>query len=68
MKKSYTKYRIKINGGEESIRKIIEAVLQEEYETRKEVNDIRRNIMGLFGDIQVEIMAVSRYTKVRRLV
>lgn len=68
MKKSYTKYRIKIEGGEEAVRKVLDGVLQEEYETRKEVNEVRRCIMGLFADVRVEILAVCRYTRIRKLI
>jgi hypothetical protein len=68
MRKSYTKYRIKVSGGTEVVQQAIGSVLQEEYETRAEVNELRRCMLGLFKDLTVEIMAVSRYTRVRKLV
>ena len=57
-----------MSGGTEVVQQAIGSVLQEEYETRAEVNELRRCMLGLFKDLTVEIMAVSRYTRVRKLV
>ena len=67
MNKSYTKYKIQFKAKDETVKKALELAIKKEYEMRKEANEIKRCIMGLFDGVDVEILSISRYTKVRKL-
>jgi hypothetical protein len=67
MKKSYTKYKIQFKTNDDVIQKALEKTVKSEYEFRRDVNEVKRCINGLFENVEVEILAVSRYTRIRKL-
>lgn len=65
----YTKYKIQFQTDNEIIKSALELVIKKDTEikTQKEANEIKRHIVGLFPDVEVVVLSVSRYTRVRRL-
>jgi len=69
MKQSHTKYKIQFQTDDEIIKKALELVIKkdQEFKMQKEANNIKRHIVGLFPDVEVVVLSISRYTRVRRL-
>jgi len=60
-------YKIEFKTDNETIEKALKLVIKDSYEKQPEANEVKRHIKGLFPDVQVSVLSISRYTKVRRL-
>ena len=60
-------YKIEFKTDNEDIKKVLNTVIKDKYEKQTEANEVKRHIKGLFPDVQVSVLSISRYTKVRRL-
>lgn len=62
-----TKYKLKYETDNETIKKALELVIKDSYTLRKEVYGLRRNILGLFPDVRVKIFSIFHSTRTREL-
>jgi len=62
-----TKYKLKYETENETIKKALELVVKDDYAMRKDVYGLKRNIVALFPEVRVRIFSVSRSTRTREL-
>jgi hypothetical protein len=67
MKRRIAKYKIDFKTENEIIKKALDLTIKQEYEKETEANEIKRAVKILFPDVQISVLSISRYTKVRRL-
>lgn len=62
-----TKYKIEYKTDNEVIKKALELVVKPEYGLQIEANAVKRHILGLFPEVQVVVLSITKTTRVRRL-
>lgn len=65
MGRQRTKYRVRFQCGNETVRAALASAVKEEYETLRQAGEAVRAIRALFSEVSLEVQAVTRFSGVK---